>query len=315
MVTKYSIVIPTYNEAGNIFPLFEEINDVMKELKHPWEVIFVNDGSTDDTGKEITELCRNNQEAKLIHLRKNFGQSSAMNAGFNHTNGEIVITLDADRQNDPNDIPKLLTKLEEGYDVVSGWRHNRKDSIFKKIPSKIQNWLHRRLTGLKIHDSGCSLKVYKKEALESVIIYGEMHRYIPALVNKLGYKVGEVKTNHRKRTVGRTKYGIKRIARGFFDIIYLKFWLSYSSKPMHLFGWLSFLSFLSAVSLLGFNLYRYGYSLEAGPLLLLSALLAMISMQFLVFGILSELVMKIFYSDPKNKPYSIDLNKSNIKNQ
>ena len=305
MFINYSIIIPAYNEEGNLIPLFDEIKTIMNNLGQKWEVIFIDDGSTDGTITELESIEKLNPELKIISLRKNFGQSAAINCGFHYSKGKILIVMDADRQNDPNDIPKLLEKMEDGFDVVSGWRYNRKDNLLKKIPSRFQNWLHRRLTGLKIHDSGCSLKSYSRESIESVVIYGEMHRYIPALVSKQGFRVGELKTNHRKRTLGKYNFGFKRLFRGFFDLIYLKFWLSYSAKPIHLFGWLSVISILFALLTLLYNFVRYGFDFAIGPTLLLSGMSLVIAVQFFVLGILSELLVRLFYSSPENKPYNI----------
>ena len=202
-----SIVIPTYNEEENVNQLYEEIAEVMNKLNKKYEIIFVDDGSTDATYNVLKALSKKDNHIVIVKLRKNFGQTPAMVAGFEQASGKVVITMDADLQNDPADIPRLLEKLAKGHDVVCGWRMDRKDNILKRWPSKFSNWLNRRLTGIKTHDSGCTLRAYNKEAINSIKLYGENHRYIPALINAKGYNVTEVVTHHRKRQFGKTKYG------------------------------------------------------------------------------------------------------------
>lgn len=220
MEIKYSVVIPTYNEEGCIKPLYKLLKEVMEKIGS-YEIIFIDDGSTDKTFPILEKLHENDEKLRVIKFKKNFGQTQAMAAGFDHAKGEIIITMDADLQNDPRDIPILLEKMEEGYNVVSGWRYDRKDTLGKRIPSKISNLLVRCLTKAKIHDSGCSLKAYTKESLKSIKLFGEMHRYIPSLIALNGYKIGEVKVRHHRRERGKTKYGLSRLIKGPIDLLYI----------------------------------------------------------------------------------------------
>ncbi|MCX6694935.1 MAG: glycosyltransferase family 2 protein, partial [Candidatus Altiarchaeota archaeon] len=224
-----SIVIPVYNERHNVTKLYEAIEETMRNIRRTYEIIFVDDGSKDGTTQELRSICFSDRKVKCVMLRRNFGQTAALSAGIAKAAGEVVITMDADLQNDPKDIPKLLEKIREGYDVVSGWRKSRKDPLFgKKIPSLFSNWLARKLTGVKIHDFGCSLKAYRREAIKGVQLYGEMHRYIPALLYNKGFTVAEVEVNHRPRAHGKTKYGVSRLLKGLMDLMYIKFWSTYS---------------------------------------------------------------------------------------
>ena len=309
MNPMYSIVIPVYNEEENIILLYERLVPILDKLSHDSEVIFIDDGSTDDTVDQIKEIINKDKRFRCLILRKNFGQTPAIRAGFDHAKGDIIITMDGDLQNDPIDIPRLLEKLDEGYDVVSGWRYNRKDSgISKKLPSKISNRLACRLTGLKLHDYGCTLKVYRKSTLKDVQLYGEMHRYIPALLHWQGFKVAEIKVTHHPRAKGRTKYGTKRLFKGLFDLINFKFWSGYSTRPLHFFGGLGLLSFLIGfiISLyLVFLKYLYNVSLTERPLLLLGALFIILGVQLIMFGFLGEMIIRVYYDKSDRKTYVI----------
>ncbi|ODS35026.1 glycosyl transferase [Candidatus Altiarchaeales archaeon WOR_SM1_SCG] len=307
--TEVSIVIPVLNEEKNIPILYLELKKVMDALDKNYEIIFIDDGSTDKTFNILKELREKDKKVKIIKFRKNFGQTSAIQAGFDHAKGDVLIITDGDLQNDPADIPKLLEKLDEGFDVVSGWRADRKDPFFtKKIPSKISNWLASALTCVKIHDFGCTLKAYTRDSLEDVRIYGEMHRYIPALVAWSGFSVTEIKVNHRPRKYGKTKYGIKRLLKGFLDLINLKFWMEYSTRPLHLFGFLGlclfFMGFITGLYLTIMRLF-YGVSLSNRPLLLLAVLLVVLGMQFIIFGFLGELIVRVYYDEKDRKIYKI----------
>ncbi len=303
-MTDLSIVIPTYNEEKNIAPLYIELKGVLTNLKKTYEIIFVDDGSKDNTFNEIKNI--KSKEVKAIRFRKNFGQTAALDAGFKASKGKIIITIDSDLQNDPHDIPKLLNKIKD-YDVISGWRFRRKDGFFKNIFSKFANILRKILTKEKIHDSGCTLKAYKKECFEDLNLYGEMHRFIPTILSWKGFKIGEVKVNHRERIHGKTKYGLKRLVKGFLDLIVLKFWMEYSARPIHLFGGLGIFSFITGF-LIGFYLVFmkvfYNTPLSNRPLLLLSILLVVLGIQLLVLGILGDILIKIYYGKEK-KYYSI----------
>ncbi|MFH1722880.1 MAG: glycosyltransferase family 2 protein [Candidatus Altiarchaeota archaeon] len=306
-----SIIIPVYNEQDNILPLAEEINNVLASRRFTFEILFVDDGSTDDTFEEIVKIRERIPQVKALRFRRNFGQTSALNAGFKHVLGEIVVVLDGDLQNDPSDIPRLLEKLKEGnFDVVSGWRHPRKDPFFsKRLPSEFANWLARMLTGVKLHDFGCSLKAYRGECLANLELYGEMHRYIPAIIAVDGYKIGELVVNHRPRKFGKTKYGVTRMIRGLLDLMYVKFWQDYSTQPLHFFGILGFIQIFAAFII---GLYKVVWqriilleSLNLGPLLLLFILLTMNGALFIVLGFLGEIMVRNYYAESGRKNYSI----------
>jgi glycosyltransferase involved in cell wall biosynthesis len=304
---KYSVVVPARNEEGNIRPLYEAVKKVMDglEARTPtpaWELIIIDDGSTDKTGEIITELSKQDPRVKMIQFRRSFGQTAGWSAGFDHASGEIVIVLDADLQNDPEDIPKLLKKLDEGYDVVSGWRQKRKDDPVLMLGSKFGNWLHRYITGEKIHDHGCSLKVYRREALKDLELYGEMHRYITALLSWKGFKVGEEKVRHRPRERGNTKYSIRKKMKGFLDLVIVKFWVQYSARPMHFFGMIG-ATFIATGFLLGgtlgllWLLRIIALSGRSSPLL--AVLLVLLGFQFLLTGVLADVVAHTYYAEKK----------------
>lgn len=295
-----SIVIPVYNESRNIELLHTTLVHALQGFHA--EIIYVNDGSTDSTDSELSCLQNHkvNKPHKIITFRRNFGQTAAMDAGFKAAKGDIVIAMDADLQNDPKDIKKLVDKIYEGYDVVSGWRRDRHDPLSKKIPSLFSNWLHRSLTGLRIHDSGCSLKAYRRECLKDLELYGEMHRFIPAILHWKGYRVGEVEVLHHQRIHGKTKYNWKRLVKGFLDLLVVKFWMQYSARPIHLFGGVGLLLFIS-----GFVMEAYlallklftGADLSNRPLLLLGILLIVLGGQCFMNGLLADILIKIYYRD------------------
>jgi glycosyltransferase involved in cell wall biosynthesis len=310
MALDLSIVIPCYNEGKNVYLLFGRLKKSLEPLKKSYEIIYVDDGSTDDTISYLEKIKKlDPSHIVIVKFRKNFGQTAAFDAGFKQAKGAIIVTLDADLQNDPQDIPLLLKKMNEGYDVVSGWRSERKDPFMKKISSKFANALRKSITKETIHDSGCSLKAYKKECFDDLTLYGEMHRYIPAILMWKGFKIGEVKVKHYPRSHGKTKYGAMRIFKGFMDLIVVKFWMQYSSRPMHLFGGIGVLS-----SLLGFliGVYLtflkivYNAGIANRPLLLLSILLLVMGVQFILFGILGDIMVKNYYDQKKERNYAIE---------
>ncbi|MEM4245386.1 MAG: glycosyltransferase family 2 protein [Candidatus Nanoarchaeia archaeon] len=298
-----SIVIPVYNEERNVRILYDEIKKTMDHLGKKYEVIFVDDGSTDNTFNELTKL-----NAKVIKFRKNFGQTAALAAGFDHAKGNVIITMDGDLQNDPKDIPLLLTKINEGYDVVSGWRWKRHDTFTKKLASKIANKMRRVLINERIHDSGCSLKAYKKECFHDIDLMGEMHRYLPAILGWKGFKIGEVKVSHRPRSYGKTKYGGGRIVKGFLDLLNVLFWRKYSNRPLHMFGGFGLLlttcGFLLGIGLLIARQF-FHYSLGASQLPLLAVLMAVIGIQFFISGLMADISIKNYYKNGR-KTYSIE---------
>ncbi len=305
---KYSVIIPAYNEEKNIFPLYKKLRSVMNRMKDDYEIIFINDGSTDGTRKKLNTISKRDDKIRFLNLSRNFGQTPALAAGFDNARGEIIITMDADLQNDPKDIPKLIKKMKQGYDVVSGWRADRKDSFGKRFFSGMSNRIAGRLTGLKLHDYGCTLKAYRKEAIDSVELYSEFHRYIPALMYQKGYDVTEIKVTHHERKRGETKYGSKRLFRGILDLINLSFWNAFSTRPMHFFGGIGTFSFSIGLLIgvyLTFLKYFYGISLSNRPLLLLGILLMVLGVQLFMFGFLGAMVVRVYYGDNRKKIYHL----------
>jgi glycosyltransferase involved in cell wall biosynthesis len=303
---EISIVVPAYNEEENVEEFHAKVSKVMKSMKLQYEMIFVDDGSRDKTYEKLDKLTKKDTCVRIIKFRKNFGQSAAWDAGFKHSNGRYIITMDADLQNDPEDIPKILEKLKEGYDVVSGWRHNRKDSVPKRFFSWISRILRKIVIDDKIHDSGCSLKIYRKECFEGLDLHGEMHRYITEILSLRGFKITEIKVNHLPRKKGKTKYNILRVPKGFLDLIVVAFWQKYSARPVHLFG---SIGIVSAVLGAFINLYMLylkfvlGASIANRPLLLLGVLLCILGLQFLVFGLISDILVKMYYSGTRKNYY------------
>ncbi|MDX1613505.1 MAG: glycosyltransferase family 2 protein [Candidatus Promineifilaceae bacterium] len=310
-----SVVIPVYNEAENLEPLAEEIVAALAGRSLRYEIVFVDDGSTDGSFQVLTALQQERGQIGAVRLRRNFGQTAAFAAGFDYAVGAIIVTMDADRQNDPADIPRLLDKLGEGYDVVNGWRQNRQDGfLLRRLPSRIANRLIARLSGVSLHDRGCSLRAFRAEVVRELRLYGEMHRFIPELANAAGFKMAEVAVNHRPRVAGQSKYGLSRTFRVLLDLMTIMFLRRYSARPMHLFGALGFVSGTVGVLL---GLYLTGLKVWAGiqdglagfqrvqigdrPLLMLAVLLIILGAQFLVMGLLAELVVRT-YHESQNKP-------------
>jgi glycosyltransferase involved in cell wall biosynthesis len=299
-----SIVVPLRNEEENVAKVHQEIKEVFKKNKLEGEFIFIDDGSVDKTLTELRKL----KPIKIITFRKNFGQTAAMDAGIKEAKGDIIITMDGDLQNDPNDIPKLINKLEEGFDVVSGWRKKRKDSFSKKFASRGANWLRSILIQDGIQDSGCSLKVYKKECFKDIDLYGEMHRFIPATLKIKGFRIGEVVVNHRPRVAGVTKYNFKRAFKGFLDMLSVWFWRKFSSRPLHLFGFIGLISSFAGFSLLTWMFierFFMGISISNRIWPTIGIFLFFMGIQFLVFGLLADILIKIFHKVKEEKPYEI----------
>lgn len=299
-----SVVVPLYNEEGNVRELHQKIVLACQKIKKPFEIIFVDDGSNDKTAKNVRDLS----PLTLIQFRRNFGQTAAFDAGFKAARGELIVTLDGDLQNDPNDISLLLEKLKEGYDVVSGWRYKRKDNLMKKVFSRTANKLRKILLHDSIHDSGCSLKVFKRECFDNLDLFGEMHRFIPALLELQGYRIGEVKVRHHPRAHGVTKYNWKRGMKGFVDMISIWFWERYASRPLHLFGGLGLLFVaLGAVLLLWMLIEKifFGTSLSEKIWPMMGVFFTMIGVQFFIFGLLADIVMKNYYKNHRRMNYSI----------
>jgi glycosyltransferase involved in cell wall biosynthesis len=306
-----SIVLPAYNESGNLRPLIEELIGVVESeamsLFGPGEIVVVDDGSTDRTPERLRELAAEYEQFRAVFLRRNFGQSAALCAGFDVAEGEFVVTLDADGQNNPADIPSLLTELLEGYDCVSGWRKDRQDPLSKRIPSTVQTHLA-MWTGPEIHDFGCTLKAYRGEAIDEIQLRGENHRYIPAKLYDRGYRITELEVDHRARDHGSTKYGAGRLLRGFVDLCFHIFWNKYSARPIHLLGGIG-MGMLTVGGLIGTHAvaikYLAGTSLtQKLPRLILTVALILFGVQLLMFGVLAEMLTTLLYRD--ERPYRIE---------
>lgn len=310
MEPELSIVIPTYNEEECVGPLYQELNVILPSLGIPYEILFIDDGSIDKTFNILKDLHEQDPRIKIIKFRCNFGQSAAMKAGFEHASGKIIITMDADLQNDPHDIPKLINQLHQGnYDVVCGWRKNRHDPQLKKIVSKCANRFRKSLTGELIHDSGCTLRVYTDDSIKNIELYGELHRYIPAMLLWRGYYIGEIVTNHRERFLGKSKYNWKRLGKGFLDLLVIAFWQRYSSRPMHVFGGVGLIMGIAGILTAGYLTFQrlfYNISLVERPLFIVSFFFIVIGVQFIAFGILADICLKIYHGSSDSKTYLIE---------
>jgi len=300
-----SVVIPSFNEEENIKLLYPKLKSVLEGLKKNYEIIFVDDGSTDKTDDFLRNICQDDENVKVVVFRRNFGQTAAISAGFDYAEGDIIITLDADLQNDPEDIPLLLKKIDDGFDVVSGWRMDRRDPFLtKRLPSHISNWLISLFTGVKLHDYGCTLKAYKKEVVKNIKLYGEMHRFIPALAEWIGASICEVKVKHFSRKYGKSKYGFSRIGRGLLDLLTVKFLLSFSTRPIQIFGKFGivsiFLGFFSGVVLIIMKVV-HRVNMTGNPFLYLSILFFLVGTQFISIGLLGEIISRT-YHESQNKP-------------
>jgi len=298
-----TVVLPVYNELDSIEKVHAELVGVLKDLKAAWEVIFIDDGSTDGSREAIRRVCGGGTRA--IILGRNFGQTAALAAGIDAARGSIIVTMDADGQNDPADIPRMVALLGEGYEVVSGWRLMRKDSwLLRKLPSQLANTIARRVTGVPLHDFGCTLKAYDRKVFEHVRLYGEMHRFIPALASWMGAEVTEVKVNHRPRTTGHSKYGLNRILRVILDLITVKFLLSWATRPIQVFGKMGIACFLASLISGVYVVYDKiagRHDMTGNPLLLATVLLVVVGVQFISLGLLGEIQIRT-YHESQNKP-------------
>jgi glycosyltransferase involved in cell wall biosynthesis len=307
-----SVIVPVYNEEPNIIPLVNELTDVLNTTSKTFEMIFVDDGSTDNTLSELKKIQKDPNELKIIELTRNFGQTPSIMAGFHTAKGNIVITMDGDLQNDPHDIPKLLEKIEEGNDMVCGWRKKRKDNfLIRTLPSKIANRLINALLKTPLHDYGCTLKAYKLEILKDLKLYGEMHRFIPAIASWNGAKIAELEVNHRARRFGKTKYGLNRIIRVLLDLLLLTFLSEYSTKPIRFFGGLSILSAIAgsmSFILLVYMKLALNIDMTGNPFLIMCALFFLVSVQFLSMGFLGEINIRTYYESQDKKTYFIRKN-------
>ena len=303
-----SIVIPIYNESESINLLVKEIINVMNSNSLYFELILINDGSNDSTRQILNNLSSKIKELKVISLRKNYGQTAALAAGFDYSNGNIIITLDGDLQNDPNDIPKLIEYIQKGYDLVCGWRFKRKDKLIdRRIPSKIANKLIGSVTGINLHDYGCSLKAFKKEIINDIKLYGELHRFIPVLANIEGAKIKEVKVNHRSRKYGSSKYGIDRTFRVLMDLLTVWFMNKFLTRPMYVFGFIGIASILSSLIISSYLIIIkfMGEDIGNRPLLLFALILGIAGVQLFSFGLLGELLMRTYHESQSRPIYRI----------
>jgi len=292
-----SIVIPLYNEAESLNELYAQIKEVTDANRYNYEIIFVDDGSDDGSLDVLKQLKRKDKNVKIISFRRNYGKSAALATGFEYAKGDVVITMDADLQDDPHEIPNLLKKLDEGYDLVSGWKKKRYDPITKTIPSRIFNFVVSTLTGIKIHDFNCGLKAYRKTVTQDIKVYGELHRYLPVLAHWAGYKIGEIVVQHHPRKYGKTKFGASRFLKGFLDLLTVMFTTRYFKRPLHLFGTLGILIFL-----IGFGITFYlsllkiieNISLSNRPLFILGVMFTIVGIQFISIGLLGEMITRAY---------------------
>jgi len=305
MAQDLSVVIPVHNEAPNIDQLYQELHQILSSSGHDYELVFVDDGSNDTTLDQLKKLRATDSRIKIIRFRRNFGQTAAFAAGFAYASGAVIVTMDGDLQNDPADIPRLIDRLEDGYDVVCGWRRPRRDAwLTRRLPSMVANWLISWSTGVRLHDYGCSLKVFRVEVVKALKLYGEMHRFIPVLASELGVRIHETVVNHRPRLWGRSKYGLSRSVRVVLDLITVKFLVSYSTRPLQIFGLLGLLMGglgLSVTSWLVYVKVFGNQDIGDRPLLLFGILLIFTGVQFGTLGLLAELQART-YRESQDKP-------------
>ena len=305
-----SLVIPVFNEKDNLPLLFDAIYSTMNALERTWELILVDDGSRDKSLSVLKEYAEKDPEhIRVISFRRNFGQTAAIAAGLDYSQGEIIVLLDADMQNDPADIPMMLAKLDEGYDLVSGWRKQRKDNaVTRNFPSALANWLISRVTGVHLHDYGCTLKVYRRDVLEGFRLYGEMHRFIPVYADSVGANITEVPVRHHPRKFGKTKYGLERSVKVVLDLFTVKFLISYASKPIYLFGGAGgFLMVVSAIIMLFLFIRRVFFfvGIANSPLLQMSAMFFILGVQSILMGLIAELLVRTYHESQRKPTYTI----------
>lgn len=310
-----SIVVPVYNEQDNVEAVYAAISSALRAMDRSYEIIMVDDGSSDGSYRLLTLLASEDPALKVIRFRRNFGQTAAMSAGFDFASGDIIIPMDGDLQNDPADIPRLIEKIHEGYDVVSGWRRDRKDTfVTRKIPSMLANALISRLTGVHLHDYGCTLKAYRREVLDGINLYGEMHRFVPALASQFGARVTELPVNHFPRLHGVSKYGISRTLRVVLDLMTVKFLMAYSTKPIQLFGKWGIYTMLAGVGTGATTIYMKMFdhlSMNRNPLLIVTAFLLFMGVQFIVLGLLGELNARTYF-ESQGKPIYVVKDRINL---
>ena len=308
-VFDVSFVIPVFNEEENIPDLYRELAAAGDKLDRSYEMIFIDDGSKDGSYPALSRIQAADPRVKVIRLRKNFGQTAALSAGFDRARGEIIVTLDADLQNDPADAALLLAKMDEGYDIVSGWRLKRKDKLVsKKLPSKMANWIISRVTGVKLHDYGCTLKAFRADIVKRIPLYGEMHRFIPAIASTMGTSITEIPVNHRPRVHGKSKYNLSKSVRVFLDLLTVKFLLSYSTRPLQIFGLFGLIAGIIG-GIIGLALSYQRLVLKVGignrPLLLLAVILIVIGFQFITMGLLGEIMVRTYHEAVEKHIYVV----------
>jgi glycosyltransferase involved in cell wall biosynthesis len=304
-----SIVVPVKDERENIEPLYKAVKDALRE-GFAWEVVYVDDGSADGTHEELARVAALDTRVKVVRLRRNFGQSAAMQAGIDAASGELVVTMDGDLQNDPADIPNLVAKLDEGYDVVLGLRAKRQDSmLIRKVPSLMANWLIRKVTKLPFKDFGCTIRVLKSEVARNLRIYGEMHRFIPVLARNIGARMAQIPVRHHPRVAGKSKYGIGRTGRVMLDLLTIRYFSGYLTRPMHFMGSIGllffFLAFVSLGTTIGMKMYDHNQWMTRNPFLYLTVGLGLVGTQMLSMGLLGEVVMRTYYESQDKRPYIV----------
>jgi glycosyltransferase involved in cell wall biosynthesis len=287
-----SVVVPVHEEERTVALLFEELQAALDPLAEPWEAVFVDDGSTDGSFAALTRLHSAHENVRVVRLRRNFGKAAALAAGFANAQGDVVVTIDADLQDDPAEIPRLLAKLDEGFDLVSGWKAHRRDPLTRRALSRIFNWVTGRVSGLRLHDLNCGLKAYRADVIQGLRLYGELHRFIPVLAHYRGHRIAELAVHHRPREHGRSRYGVERYLRGFLDLLTVSFIGRYRYRPLHLFGGLGLV-----LGMIGFGVLAYltalkigGHAIGRRPLLILGVLLMVVGLQFFSLGLISELI-------------------------
>ncbi|MFZ4777163.1 MAG: glycosyltransferase family 2 protein [Terrimicrobiaceae bacterium] len=303
-----SLTVPVYNEKDALLPLFERVKDVMDTHGIPWEIIFVNDGSLDGSAEVLDTLASKHPQVKVIHFRRNFGQTAAMMAGFDFASGDTIIPMDGDGQNDPRDIPRMLAKLDEGYEVCSGWRKDRQDNALQRnIPSILANKLISAVSGVALHDFGCSLKAYRAEVIKGVRLYGEMHRFLPIYAKWHGARISEIPVNHHARITGKSKYGLERVLKVLMDLVTVKFLDKYMLKPMYLFGFWGLIFFVASVlfTLLALYMRLQGYFFTATPLPMMAVFSFMTGMICVLMGLLAEMTTRTFHESQGKSIYLI----------
>ncbi len=299
-----TVMVPVFNEVDAVGPLYEATRGVMAGLGRPWEIIFINDGSTDGSDRRLDEIAAGDPHVRVLHFRRNFGQTAAMMAGFDHARGEVIIPLDGDNQNDPADIPRMLEKIDEGYDVVSGWRKDRQDNALQRnLPSIMANRLISRVSGVSLHDFGCSLKAYRAEVIKGVRLYGEMHRFLPIYAKWHGARITEVPVNHHARKTGSSKYGLERVIKVLFDLLTVKFMDKFMLKPMYLFGFWGMIFFAASLIFVIWTFYMRtrGYYFSATPLPMMAVFSFMTGIICGLMGLLAEMITRTFY-EAQDKP-------------